>query len=242
MNLPGVPPDFQFPEDPGELLAWMKNFATKLPGYAEKLGVSVEDLAIVQSTYEQMRAAKAAEDEVRLRVVERDLCKVPDAWPPPATLHDLIRKIPAIEEPERTRMLKEIERWSGAIVRAGSPRPVPTLSGEYFDRGIVLRLTLPERCRWGRFYYRPAGEGAWRLLAITGQDYTLNTDPESQKDEKEKLEGNVEFVVIGVLAHEDPQVGFGDAWGAPSEVLTMTVPKEYPVPAAQRGAEFQGPR
>src|SRR5712672_2825042 len=25
MNLPGVPPDFQLPEDPGERLAWMKN-------------------------------------------------------------------------------------------------------------------------------------------------------------------------------------------------------------------------
>ena len=35
MNLPGVPPDFQLPDDPGERLAWMKNFATKLPKYAE---------------------------------------------------------------------------------------------------------------------------------------------------------------------------------------------------------------
>ena len=70
MSLPGVPPDFKLPEDRGELLAWLKNFATKLPLYAEKLGISAEDLAEVQRTYEEVRVAKEAEDKARLKVVE----------------------------------------------------------------------------------------------------------------------------------------------------------------------------
>ena len=240
MNLPGLPPDFQLPEDPGERLAWMKNFAEKLPQVAERLGVSAEDVAMVQSGYEQFRAAKEAEDKARLKAVERKLCNVPDAWPPPATLHDLMRKIPAIEEPQRTRMLEEIELWSGGIARAGSPRPAPQVSGGYFTMGLVLRITLPEPCRWSRIYCRKAGVAAWRLLAITQGDFRLYTSPESQEEEEEKLEGNLEFLVIGALAREDLQVNFDEAWGAPSEVLTMAVPVEYPVPAALVGNPAAG--
>jgi len=60
----------------------------------------------------------------------------------------------------------------------------------------------------------------------------LQTDPTASEEELEKLEGNLEFVAIGLLAHEDPQRGWSDEWGAPSEVLMMTVPTDYQVPAA----------
>ena len=81
MNLPGVPSDFQPPQDPGDLMAWLKNFAEKIPKYAAQLELTAEDLAMVQESYDTMRAAKEAEETARLRIVEARLCTVPDGWP-----------------------------------------------------------------------------------------------------------------------------------------------------------------
>ncbi len=225
MNLPGVPPDFKFPEDPGELLAWMKNFAEKLPKYQEQLEISDADLLSVEMMWDEMREAQEAVDKSRLEWIEAQLCRVPDGWPAPPVMRELIHKIPAIEQPTRERMMEELVRWCAAIMRAGSPKAAPVLRGEYYDKGIVLQVTLPEPCVWRRYYRRNAGEDAWQFLAINGQDYYFATDAESQAANEEVYGEVVEFMAIGMLAASSPEAGFGEVWGAPSAVLRMEVRK-----------------
>jgi hypothetical protein len=227
MKLPGMSDDFQLPEDRGELMAWLKNFATKFPQFAPQLDVSPEELAETLEACEKIRAAKEADDAARLKKVERRLCAVPDAWPPPRALHELMRAICSIEEPQRTRMIEEIELWTGGIERAGTPRLAPVLRGEYFDEGIVVRfMPLPAPCEWARVYSRQRGESVWELECIVAQDYYLSTKPEDREEGEPLLEGVMEFIAIGVPPGEDLMKA--EPYGAPSEVLAMAVPAEYP--------------
>jgi hypothetical protein len=215
MSIPGESPDFELPEDEGEKLAWVKKHVEALPGLAERLGLTPEQVAKARAGYEGMRALQDAVDKALLNLIAAKLSRVPDG------------------EPQRQRMLEELDRWCAAVVWAGSPHAAPKLSGGWFVDGLVLRVTPPEPCRWWRISYRPAGQVPWRFLAIMRKDhYYLTTDPAEEAEGEEKLTGRLEFTAIGLLPREDLQARIGDEWGAPSAVLTLTVPQEYPVPEA----------
>lgn len=222
MSLPGVPDDFKFPEDPGDLLAWMKNFAKKLPLYAKQLGVTDAELLTVEMMYDEMRESKDETDKLRLKVVKQKLCNVPNGWPAPPVMMELMEKIPQIDEPKRTRMIEEVESWCGAIVAADSVRPLLVLVPGYFDRGITLTPTLDAPCEWVRYYYRKAGAAAWDLLCVTRGAYYLHTDRTPEEDE-EVLEGMLEFMAIGMLGNDDVSKAPQELWGPPSAMVRMAV-------------------
>jgi len=118
---------------------------------AESLGLSPEMLAQVRDTYVQLRAIKEKEDAARLKRMEQRLSAVPDGWPPPPALNALMKRVPFIEEPERTRMLEEAECWTAAIVRAGTPRLAPTaIPTRKERRGRGGRFPPPAAARAGR--------------------------------------------------------------------------------------------
>lgn len=230
METPDETPAFQFPEDPGERMAWMKNFVEKAPKYVRELGITQAEIDEMQRMYGAARAEKDVEDAERLRQIERRLCAVPDGWPAPPVLMELIKAIPAMDEPARTRMIEQAEAWGASIARAGSPLIAPRIWSGYFDQGLMIEFELPPQGKWAHMYFRGAGEMVWRFLCTVPRRYGFFTNPAERDEADGPLPECIEVVAIARAAGEDARRGYGEFMGAPSNVLMLPVPTEYPVP------------
>jgi hypothetical protein len=186
-----------------------------------------------------MKPSMDAIERQVLATIGRVLCAVPDGWPPPPALRQLLDRVRCTDKPMRWMMLEEACRWVDAIKRAKSVQVAPVLRGGYYADGIVIQHAIPEPCAWIRMYFRKRGRARWHLLGIHGGTaWHLETTPEAQQANGDEWDGSLEFVAIGMLPAENSRQAPEFEYGAPSNVIAVPVPREYPVPAAMLDIAF----
>ena len=215
------------PEDDAEFTAWMDNFIEKLPKYAKELGVTQEELDELRKQHTGFRAAFFREIQERLgglRQRLKALCLEND-WP--AVLGEAFPRIPITREPDRSELLRLLERWIAGIERAHGGKVQPKLSWRYCPEGIQLDFTIPKPCECTSVFYRQKGRAEWKHLITNTQPHKrLFTAPQYLQDDEEKKAWpgrTLEFVACGWF--EDASFGF------PSETVAAMVPLSYPVAA-----------
>ena len=157
--------EFQLPEDPGELQAWLDNFAEQLPKYAEQLGITPAELAHVQE-FRQFHRREVHQAVTEALAIQRQrmaaVCPEEARWP--SVFKDGWVRLPVIREPERSQSARLLAEWITGIERAyaGAVRPVVTWS--YFPAGIEVRFDQPKPCDSTAVYFRVKGRAKWKFL------------------------------------------------------------------------------
>lgn len=216
--------EWQLPEDPGELQAWLDNFVEKLPQYADKLGVTPEELARLRETRLAHRHW-VHESVLEALTIQRQRLKAacPDEARWPAVFEDGWRRLPVIREPERSQAARLLATWITGIERAYAGAVRPTLTGGQFAEGVEVKFDVPKPCDSTAVYHRLKGRAKWEILLRYTHPGSkrLHTTPEYLETAEEKLwpGRTLEFVAVGWFEEA--------AFGFPSE------PVAVPVPAAQ---------
>lgn len=192
--------EFQLPEDPGELQAWLDNFAEQLPKYAEQLGITPAELAQVKE-FQQLHRRDVYQAVTEALAIQRQrlAAACPDEARWPSVFKDGWVRLPVIREPERSQAARLLAQWI---------------------TGIELRFDLPKPCDSTAVYYRLKGRAKWEfLLRYTHPGVKrLHTTPEYLDEEEQKLwpGRTLEFVAVGWFEEA--------AFGFPCEPVAVPVP------------------
>lgn len=213
--------EFQLPDDPGELQAWLDNFAEQLPKYAEQLGITPEELAQVKEFQQSHRRdVHQAVTEALAIQRQRLVAACPDETRWPSVFKDGWTRLPVSREPERSQAARLLAQWITGIERAYAGPVRPVLTGGHFAEGIELRFDLPKPCDSTAVYYRLKGRAKWEfLLRYTHPGIKrLYTTPEYLDEEEKKLwpGRTLEFVAVGWFEEA--------AFGFPCEPVAVAVP------------------
>lgn len=211
--------EWEPPSDSGEYAAWLDNFAEKLPLYADKLGITPEELAQVQAAREFTRKELFAATQQALSGLATRLQTVCPAARWPAVFTEAFARLPTTREPDRSQMLRLLERWIAGVERAYGADFHPVLTWKYIEGGLELNFTIPKPCEATEVYYRIKGRAKWEfLIRNTGTIKRLYTTAEYLDDpEKKQWPGRtLEFVAVGWFE--------AAAFGFPTEPVAVPVP------------------